>query len=249
MMSGNYANRARNGRSRVILLLGAPGSGKGTQSALLASEFDISSISTGEILRDQARSNTPAGFRLRQKLAAGELVDDESVCDAVAARLIAFHEKNQDFGASLILDGFPRTVGQARMLDEMLDELGMPAPLVLHLDVPYDVLRRRLAKRRQCAACGAVYNLALSQAAVRSHGGPRCQFDGGALVERDDDNDGVVARRLSAYETETLPVLDYYRARSHNGGVYRRVDGNRVPGDIASEVRGIAGLADSAVAA
>lgn len=246
---------------RVILFIGAPGSGKGTQSALLASQSGIPVISTGEILRAEAKRNTPAGFRLRQTLASGELVEDRVVCEAVAARIaqwcgvhreppvdpsapgsvVSVRRDQKRRGGSLILDGFPRTVAQARMLDSLLENLGIASPLVLHLDVPADVLRRRLVCRRQCAICGAVYNLA----SERSGRGSRCQIDGGALVERDDDSGGIVERRLATYEAETLPVLNYYRragggTRSDSG--YRRLDGDRSAAEIANEVREIVGL-------
>lgn len=163
-------------------------------------------------------------------MAAGALVDDEIVCNAVASKIEELCTP-QKHGESLILDGFPRTVTQARKLDRLLESLGMPGPLVLHLDVPSDVLLRRLALRRQCARCGAVYSLASSSLAA---GASRCPLDGGALVERDDDSEGVIARRLAAYEAETLPVVDHYRGQG-----YRRIDGDRGPADIAREVREI----------
>jgi adenylate kinase len=108
----------------------------------------------------------------------------------------------------------------------------MHGPLVLHLDVPGDVLLRRLASRRQCAKCGAIYNLA-SRPSVK---GSRCQIDGAALVERDDDSEGVIGRRLDAYNAETLPVVEYYASRN-----YRRIDGDRAPAEIGKEVLEIAG--------
>jgi adenylate kinase len=242
----NYAGSSKErGISRIILLLGAPGCGKGTQSSLLAGNPGILSISTGAILREEAKKDNPAGYRLRHTLSTGTLVDDGVVCDAVASRLRSFQGKHGASGVSLILDGFPRTVGQARVLDMLLESQGLSAPLVLHLDVPHEVLRRRLAGRRQCVRCGAIYNLASG----RSAAGPRCQVDGGALVERDDDSEGVVLRRLASYEAETLPVLEYYRKRGCNDGTYRRLDGHRAPGEIASEVRDIVGFAATAVAA
>jgi adenylate kinase len=186
---------------------------------LLVSKFGMAAISTGAVLREEAKRNTSAGFRLRRTMNAGELVDDATVCDAVASR-IRLAGSSARPGDGLILDGFPRTVGQAKALDSLLESLGMPAPLVVHLDVPNDVLLRRLARRRQCAKCGAIYN-----------GGSRCRMDGGLLVDRDDDNEGAVARRLAEYEAETLPVVDYYRGRD-----YRRIDGNRSAAEIAKDV-------------
>ncbi len=234
------------GAGRIILLFGAPGSGKGTQSALLTSRYGIAAVSTGALLREEAKRNSPSGFRLRQTLAAGALVEDEQVFRAVKSRVKALREKNGTNSAgSLILDGFPRTATQARMLDQLLTDLGMASPLVLHLDVPAEVLRTRLASRRQCATCGFIYNLR----SERSGAGSRCQIDGGALVERDDDSEGVVGRRLSAYEAETLPVLDYYR-RHHRGTCCSRLDGNRDPELVASDICHALGLQEpTAVAA
>ncbi len=222
---------------RIVLLLGAPGSGKGTQSALLADRFGLQTLSTGEMLRDEAKSATPAGFRLRQVLASGALVPDELVCNAVAKRLRAMDPA----GAGLILDGFPRTLAQARALDQLLDEIGAEL-CVAQLDVPADVLQKRLSLRRQCATCGTVYNLGSN----RSSKGSRCELDGGALVERDDDSEGIVARRLAAYQKETLPVFDHYARRAAG---YRRIDGNRAPSEIANELREIVALTPAAVAA
>jgi len=219
---------------RIIILLGAPGSGKGTQGALLSARYGVPTVSTGALLREESKKNTPSGFRLRQTLAAGALVDDQVVFEAVAARIRTSSEARD---GGLILDGFPRTVAQARMLDRLLASMGMAAPLVLHLDVPREVLRTRLAGRRQCATCGAVYNLRSG----RSGRGSRCEIDGGALVERDDDSEGVVERRLAAYEAETLPVLEYYRW-PERGGCYRRLDGNRGPAEVTKELCGIVGF-------
>jgi adenylate kinase len=225
-------------QARVILLMGAPGSGKGTQSSLLVSRFDATVLSTGAMLREEAKQDTPAGFRLRQIMATGSFVEDSVVCDAVGSRIRAMQND------TLILDGFPRTVSQARYLDRLLEDLGIPAPLVLHLVVPHEVLMKRLSRRRQCAVCGAIYNLASGPS-----NGARCKVDGGALVERDDDSEGVVARRLSVYESETLPVVEYYRRRDHRSGSYRRIDGNRGTEEIAKDLGDIVLFADTAVAA
>jgi len=235
---------------RIILLMGAPGSGKGTQSSLLESRFGFTCISTGAMLRHEARQNTPAGFRLRQIMASGELVDDATVCAAVASQIKTLVAQSHAEEENLIIDGFPRTVEQAKCLDRLLGEMGLPGPLVLHLDVPQDVLLRRLARRRQCAVCGAIYSLASGSAVSElSAGGGRCRIDGGALVERDDDSEGVAERRLVAYSTSTLPVLDYYRKRDYGSGIYRRVDGNRSAAEIAKEVCDIVLFAETAVAA
>jgi adenylate kinase len=135
-------------RARVILFLGAPGSGKGTQSSRLSSRLRLSCLSTGEILRSEAKRNTPAGFRLRRILASGSLVSDETVCSVVETRL-----RREVRNAGLILDGFPRTVEQAAYLDGLLSGLGIPRPTVLHLHVSRQGLLRRLTARRHCARC------------------------------------------------------------------------------------------------
>jgi adenylate kinase len=221
---------------RIILFMGAPGSGKGTQSSLLASRMEIACISTGDILRQAAREATPQGLRLRQIMTSGGLVDDSTVCDAVISRIRTM-EPGSD---SLILDGFPRTVAQAKKLDRVLDALGIDPPLVIHLDVPAGVLVRRLSNRRQCGTCGRIYNLSVGSPA-------HCEADGGPLVERADDSEDVVLRRLAAYEAETMPVLEYYRQR--RDGTYRRIDGCLSAEEIASDVCDIVSLHGAPVTA
>jgi adenylate kinase len=215
----HYPNRSR---SRVILMFGAPGSGKGTQSAWLSKQLGIPCLSTGEILRAEARRNTPAGFRLRQVLATGALVSDETVCAVVGARLRREKPEN-----GLILDGFPRTVPQAAFLDGLLADLGLPRPAVIHLDVSKDGLLRRLTGRRQCAVCGAIYNL-ISHPSRR---GSRCEADGGALVQRDDDTEGVILHRFEEFENTSGPLIEHYQ-----GPGYYRVQADRDQATIAGEL-------------
>jgi len=206
----------------VVLFLGAPGSGKGTQSGWLAARLGIPTVSTGEILRTAAKRNTAEGFRIRQLLSTGTLVDDQTVCAAVESRL------RQDMPRKgLILDGFPRTVHQAEFLDTLLDSLGLPRPVVLHLDVSTSGLLRRLTGRRQCAVCGSVYNLT-SKPSLR---GSRCQKDGGALVQRDDDTEGVILRRMADFQATSAPLIAYY-----GPSVVVRVDGDHEPGAVAEAI-------------
>jgi adenylate kinase len=209
-------------RARVILFMGAPGSGKGTQSVRLSTQLGIPCLSTGEILRSEAKRNTPAGFQLRQVLASGSLASDDMVCAVVGSRL-----RREAPDAGLILDGFPRTVRQAAFLDSLLTDLGLPKPTVIHLHVSAEGLLRRLKARRQCAKCGAIYNL-LTRASLR---GSRCENDGGALVERDDDAEGVILRRLADFEVLAAPLVDYYRDSD-----YHRIDGDRDPDAVANEL-------------
>jgi len=208
--------------SRVILFLGAPGSGKGTQSSWLSSQLGIPSLSTGEMLRAEAKQNTPAGLRLREILASGSLVEDEIVCDAVGSRLRC---EGSDRG--IILDGFPRTRKQAECLDRILADTKTPGPLVLHLDVSRERLLGRLTARRQCATCGAIFNL-LSRP---SSAGTRCENDGGELLQRDDDAESVILRRLAEFEASSAPLIEYYRKAD-----YHRIDGDREAGLISAEL-------------
>jgi adenylate kinase len=209
-------------RPRVILFLGAPGSGKGTQSSWLSSQLGIPSLSTGDMLRAEAKQNTPSGLRLREILASGSLVDDATVCDAVASRL-----RREGLDRGIILDGFPRTVKQAECLDRILAGMRMPGPLVLHLDVSRDRLLGRLTARRQCAECGAIFNL-LSRPSLA---GTRCENDGGELLQRDDDAEGVILRRLAEFEASSAPVVGHYRNAD-----YHRIDGDRDTGPISAEL-------------
>ena len=128
---------------RTVIFIGAPGSGKGTQSSMLASRLGLACISIGATLREEAKRETPAGIRLRQTMADGTLVDDATVCQIVISRLQDLRQSDSQTSHGIILDGFPRTVNQARILDELLQGLGMPGPLVVHLDVPTDVLLRQ----------------------------------------------------------------------------------------------------------
>lgn len=209
-------------RPRVILFLGAPGSGKGTQSALLATKLGITALSTGEMLRAEAQQNTPAGRKLRRVLASGALVADDLVCEAVASRI----EREMPNGG-IILDGFPRTLAQAERLDGILRELNLPRPTVLHLNVTREHIVARLAARRQCASCGAIYNL-ISRPSMR---GEFCESDGGALVQREDDSPDVIHKRLTAFDLACAPLAEYYR-----GEDYHWIYGDRPARAVAAQL-------------
>ena len=181
----------------------------------------------GEILRSEAKRNTPAGFRLRQILATGALVGDDIVCDVVGARLQTDGVKGGASRNALILDGFPRNIRQAAFLDSQLADLGMPRPTVIHLDISKDRLLCRLSGRRQCAVCGTIYNLS-SRPSMR---GSRCENDGGALVQRDDDSEGVILQRLEDFEASLPALIDYYQ-----GCNYHRISADRDPDIIAEDL-------------
>ncbi len=212
----------RAAHARVLILLGAPGSGKGTQGAFLRRELGIPSISTGEILRSEASSGSALGERLRKLLAGGELVHDEIVNRVVAKRLA-----EPDCVDGFLLDGYPRSVAQAEFLTWLLLESGFPEPAVLHLDVAPEAIVNRLAGRRQCPVCGRIYNVSFQPPRVDGV----CDDDGAALVQRADDRDEVIHERLAVYEKATKPIVDYYRA-----GDYHRVDASGSEAAVREEI-------------
>jgi adenylate kinase len=221
--------------NRVILFLGAPGSGKGTQSSWLSGQLGIPSLSTGNMLRAESKRNTRAGLKLRGVLASGSLVDDEVVCQAVRSRLSRELPKQ-----GIVLDGFPRTRKQAECLDQILSTMGMPGPVVLHLDVSRERLLSRLTARRQCASCGAIFNL-LSRPSSR---GTHCENDGGVLVQREDDTEAVIVRRLTEFDLSCAALVDFYKKAD-----YHRIDGDRDPELVSAELLAIVETVSARVAA
>jgi adenylate kinase len=185
----------------ILLLFGPPGSGKGTQSAVLAARYHIPAISTGEIFRAECKAGTEVGRMACRTLACGDLVPDD-----VANRIVADRIARPDCAAGFLLDGYPRTVAQARSFAALLAARNLPDPLVLFLDVPDDVLVQRLTSRRQCPRCLRIYNLLWQPPLIPG----RCDEDGAKLIEREDDTEPVVRQRLRAYHEQTGPVLDYY---------------------------------------
>jgi adenylate kinase len=208
----------------VILLMGAPGCGKGTQSARLTSLLGIPSLSTGEILRAEAKKPTREGHNLRDILGSGALVDDQTVCEAIIARL-----RDELRNGGVILDGFPRTVEQAQFLDTVLASMNLPAPVVLHIEVSPESLLQRLTARRQCETCGRIYNLHTCPSAR----GKVCESDGGRLVQRADDTEETILRRFAEYEDRTAPVLAYYAE-----GNLHTLDGDADPEHVAEAILG-----------
>jgi adenylate kinase len=221
--------------ARVILFLGAPGSGKGTQSSLLGRVLGVPGLSTGDMLRAEASKPTPAGLKLKKILASGSLVSDDVVCEAVSSRLRSDLPQR-----GIILDGFPRTVKQAECLDRILSGMGMPGPTVLHLDVPRERLFSRLTARRQCAVCGEIFNL-VSRPSSR---GLQCEKDGGTLIQREDDSEAVVLRRLIEFDLACAPLVNYYSRAN-----YHRIDGDRDTSVVLAELRSIVTPAEARAAA
>ncbi|HSJ24036.1 MAG TPA: adenylate kinase [Longimicrobiales bacterium] len=185
-----------------LILFGPPGAGKGTQGALLAERFGMVRLSTGDVLREAVRRGTDMGLAAKRFMDAGELVPDDVILGIVRDYLSGDAAEQ-----SVIFDGFPRTLPQARGLDELLDDLGRPLSAVLVLDVDDEALVRRLSGRRSCAACGAVFNLETDPPVEQG----RCDQCSGELVLRPDDEPATVRRRLEVYSQQTAPLLDYYR--------------------------------------
>lgn len=188
-----------------IVLLGAPGSGKGTQAKKLEADRNIPQISTGDMLREAVAAGTRFGAKAKETMAAGQLVSDDIVLGILSERLT-----RPDAADGFILDGFPRTKKQAADLEELLDELGAPLDAALLLDVDFDNLTKRLTGRRTCSATGKLLNIYFSPKEELD----ACLEAGGKLIQREDDNEETIRSRLDVYREQTEPVVDYYRERN-----------------------------------
>lgn len=188
-----------------LVLLGAPGAGKGTQAKKLIEKYKIPQISTGDILRHAVADGTPLGKEAKSYMDRGELVPDKVVLGLVEERL-----KQNDCKAGYILDGFPRNTAQAETLDGMLGTLGMPLNAALSVDVPKEDLMKRLTGRRTCRSCGQMYNAYFSP----PHKEGACDKCKGELYQRDDDKEETIRRRLDVYDSQTAPLIDYYSKKN-----------------------------------
>jgi len=222
--AGNVAGRFE-GVSTImrIILLGAPGSGKGTQSQLLERKYGIPQVSTGDLLRAARARGTGLGLAVKAAMDTGQLVADDIVLGIIRERLA-----EPDARGGFILDGFPRNLEQARALDEVLAKLGQPLDGVVLMEVNYAELTRRIAGRRTCRACGAVFNVFTSPPSA----GATCAASADAhdLYQRPDDKEETVAERLKVYEEKTRPLADFYASR----GLLRRIDAE---GDVETVAR------------
>ena len=200
-------------RTRInLVVLGAPGAGKGTQAVEFAQRHEILQISTGDILRDAVQTGTDLGQRAKTTMDAGGLVDDQLMIAIVRARL-----SRADAAGGFVLDGFPRTVAQATALDEIM--AGQGSLIVVDIAVPDDALVERLARRRVCGQCGTATSSAADGTMTR------CEKCGGELVLRSDDAEAVVRERLRVYAEATRPLVDYYSSRP----TFRAIDGHQSP--------------------
>jgi len=202
-----------------LILLGAPGAGKGTQAKKIVKEFAIPQISTGDILRRAVSDGTPLGKEAKKYMEAGRLVPDELVIGIMKERL---HQ--DDCSNGFILDGFPRTVEQARALEGFTE-----IDAVLNIDVDFNSLVERITGRRSCPECGAVYHIKFNPPKVEGI----CDICGSRLVQREDDREETVRKRLEIYTEQTSPLIDYYAER----GLLRTVDGNRSIDEIYESIR------------
>jgi adenylate kinase len=207
----------------AIVLLGAPGAGKGTQAKALESRYDVPQISTGDMFRAHLTLCTKLGQRAKEYIQRGSLVPDEIVHNMVADRFQA-----PDCEKGVILDGYPRTVVQAEDLTRILNEMGWPSPLVIYLALDYNLLLQRLTGRRSCPQCGRIYNIYLQPPAADSI----CDLDSSPLVMRKDDREEVIRERLRAFTEQTRPVAKYYR----QVGRFHKLDGSRAPDVITREL-------------
>jgi adenylate kinase len=209
--------------SKIIVLMGPPGSGKGTQARLLQERRGLPQISTGDMFRALLKSESPLAAELRPILQAGTLVPDE-----LTIRVVRERTGRDDCREGCVLDGFPRTTAQAEMLERLAAEQGHEL-LAVFVDVPFDILEKRVTGRRNCPVCGEIYNVYFKPPAADNV----CDLHPEAqLQQRADDNAETIKTRLATYERDTRPLLDYYDA----SGRLRRVDGTRDPESIYAEI-------------
>ncbi|GAB4483896.1 MAG: adenylate kinase [Thermodesulfovibrionales bacterium] len=197
-----------------LVLLGAPGAGKGTQAKKIIEKYPIPQISTGDLLRAAVAAGTSLGKEAKSYMDKGELVPDSVVLGMVQERL-----KQEDCKKGYILDGFPRNTKQAEELDKMLGSLGMSLTAALSVDVPFEDLMKRLTGRRTCKACGQMYNVYFGPSKKEGV----CDKCGGELFQRDDDKEETIKKRLDVYSAQTAPLIDYYGGK----GILKSVDGSK----------------------
>jgi len=210
-----------------FIILGAPGSGKGTQASRIAERWKLHHISTGDLLRDAVAKQTPLGKQVASTLASGQLVPDSIVLQLIKEALADDHGKWEGW----ILDGYPRTTAQAEALEGVLKEMKEDIDGVIVLEVDPEVIVERLSNRRTCSTCKTVYNLINSP--PREDG--RCDYCGGELVQREDDRPETIRKRLDVYREQTMPIIDFYEGRRK---VYR-IDGSKPIDEVTKAIEGL----------
>lgn len=211
------------GDSMRIVFLGPPGSGKGTQAQVVARTLGISQISTGDLLREAADKGTPAGVKAREYMEKGALVPDSIVIDLVRD---ALSEKDQ-----YILDGFPRTLEQARTLDHVLREMNLPLDAVINIDVPLEKLVERLSGRLTCPQCNAIYHVLYNP----PHKKGLCDTCGKELYQRADDTPKAITHRFETYRKQTAPLIQYYKDK----GTLITINGTKSIDEISADIKKI----------
>ena len=212
-----------------IIMLGAPGAGKGTQAKKIADLCKVPHISTGDIFRANIKQGTELGKKAKTYMDAGELVPDELVCDLVVDRI-----QQDDCTEGFILDGFPRTIPQAEALTNALNAIEQKMEYALNIDVPDENIIHRMAGRRACVGCGATYHVEFNPPKVQDV----CDVCGEALVLRDDDKPETVMNRLNVYHEQTKPLIDYYEKQ----GIVHTIDGTQTMDQGVSDIRKILGV-------
>jgi adenylate kinase len=209
-----------------LVLFGAPGSGKGTQAERLKDRFSLKHVSTGDLLREAVANGTELGRKVEGILASGELVSDEIVLELIKEAVTA--AKANETLSGWMLDGFPRTIGQAEALDRLLDDENDTIDGVVVLDVDRDAIIKRLSARRVCVDCNAVYSTSFNPSSTPG----KCDKCDGQVVQRKDDQPETIANRLDVYEEQTRPILGYYDGRH----AVHHVNGNQPVDDVARDI-------------
>lgn len=211
-----------------IIMLGAPGAGKGTQAKMIAAKYDIPHISTGDIFRANIKNGTELGKKAKEYMDAGNLVPDELVVDLVIDRF-----KDDDCANGYVLDGFPRTIPQAEALDAALSKIGESIDYVIDVDVPDANIIKRMGGRRTCPSCDSIYHVDHMPPKVEG----KCDKCGGDLIIREDDKEETVKNRLAVYHEQTQPLKDYYDKQ----GIVHSVDGTIDRKDVFAMIEKILG--------
>lgn len=211
-----------------IIMLGAPGAGKGTQADMICSKYNVPHISTGDIFRANIKNGTELGMTAKGYMDRGELVPDSLVVDLVIDRI---HQDDCENG--YVLDGFPRTIPQAEALDAALANAGEAVDYAINVDVPDENIVTRMSGRRACVKCGATYHIKYNAPAVEGI----CDNCGSELIQREDDKPETVLNRLSVYHEQTQPLIDYYDGK----GIVKNIDGTKDLNDVFADITAILG--------
>ncbi len=207
-----------------VILFGAPGAGKGTQSGLIASEYGYLHLSTGDMLRREVAGKTQLGLQVKEMMSNGALVPDSLVISIIEKELLQSK-------SSFVLDGFPRTLSQAKELESLICKISLPLPSVILIDVKRETLLARLTSRRVCANCGGVFNVIFNPPKLNDI----CDLCGGNLLQRDDDKESIIVNRLAAYEQNMEPLKKYYS----RDGRLQVIDGNGDRDFVFAQIKNI----------